>query len=73
MIDPNWFSPTADAIRTVIDCLPADVQQKVFDRLQLLARVQADRGELQASYFTRAVSGEPLPEPKPKPRLKVVE
>ena len=40
-----------------------DVQQRICDRLRLLAIVQEDKKLDLASYFSRALSGEPAPPP----------
>jgi hypothetical protein len=57
------------------DCLPLESQVKIAQRLQLLAVAQEGRGDVTASYYSRALSGErfPKPEPKPKPRLRLVK
>jgi hypothetical protein len=73
MSDLNWWEPAAGAMRVIIDSLPRKTQQRIVEQLQLLAQVQADKGELQASYFSRMLSGEPYPQPKPKPNLKIVK
>jgi hypothetical protein len=57
----------------IIDVMPLEQQQKTVEHLRLAARVLEDRGELQAANFCRDVSGEPYPEPKSKPKLRVIE
>ena len=59
----DWWSPTLNAMECIIDCLPMDVQQRICDRLRLLAIVQEDKKLDLASYFSRALSGEPAPPP----------
>jgi hypothetical protein len=48
-------------METIVDCLPIDVQKRICERLRMLALVQEDRGLDVASYFSRALSGEPAP------------
>jgi hypothetical protein len=48
-------------MEAIIDCLPLEVQKKISERLHLLAIVEEDKGEHLASYFSRALSGEPAP------------
>ena len=58
------------AFEAIIDCLPVELQQRIRDRLQLLAQVQAKRGYDVASYFSRCLKdGVPKPD-KREPRLK---
>src|SRR5690242_14590668 len=57
----DWWSPTLNAMEAIIDCLEPAVQQKICERLRLLALVQEDRKLDLASYFSRALSGEPAP------------
>jgi len=63
MSDTTFWEPTMGAIECVIDCLPRKAQERIVERLQLLARVQESQGEMVASRFSRALSGEPLPTP----------
>lgn len=57
----NWWEPTLAAMKAIVDCLPAETQGKIVERLRLLAIVQEDRGMDVASYFSRALSGETAP------------
>jgi hypothetical protein len=57
----NWWEPTLNAMEAIIDCLPLDVQKRICERLRMVALVQEDRGLDVASYFSRALSGEPAP------------
>ncbi len=57
----DWWSPTLNAMECIVDCLPPEVQQKICERLRLVAIVQEDRKLDLASYFSRALSGEPAP------------
>jgi len=59
--DLTFWTPTLHAMEAIIDCLPTDVQQRICERLRLLAIVQEDRKLDLASYFSRALSGEPAP------------
>jgi hypothetical protein len=61
------------AMEIIVKCLPPETQRTIMGQLQLLAKVQADAGMINASYFTRALSGESPPTPKPKPRLVLVK
>jgi hypothetical protein len=49
MSDTTFWEPTMGAIECVIDCLPRKAQERIVERLQLLARVQESHGELVAS------------------------
>lgn len=49
----------------ILDALPDNKQAEINDRLQVLARAQELRGNKTASYFARAVSGEPPPAVEP--------
>jgi hypothetical protein len=75
MSDLTFWEPTMGAMETIVDCLPRETQQEIRRRLQLLAAAQEDRGDMTASYYSRALSGErfPKPEPKPKPHLRLVK
>jgi hypothetical protein len=48
-------------MEAIIDCLPPEVQQRICARLRLLALTQEDKKLDLASYFSRALSGEPAP------------
>jgi hypothetical protein len=76
MIDSQWWESTAGVFEAIIGCLPPEVQEKIVERLQLLARVQADKGLDVASYYSRMMSGEAPPGlqagPPERPKLKVV-
>lgn len=61
MAELDWWSPTLNAMEAIIDCLPVETQKRIVERLRLLALVQQDRGLEIASYFSRALSGEPAP------------
>ena len=61
------------AMETIVKCLPPETQRTIMGQLQLLAKAQADAGMINASYFSRALSGEPPPTPKLKPKLVLVK
>jgi hypothetical protein len=67
----DFWDPVVNCMGIIIDALPAEKRLEVVERLQLLAEVFADRGDLMASNFARALSGEPFPAEKPK--LRIVE
>jgi hypothetical protein len=69
----DFWVATRAAFSAIIDSLPAEQQAKVLDQLQSWARVLTDKGELQAAYFCRDLSGEEFPQPQPKPDLKIVD
>ena len=71
----DWWQPTFTALTAIIDVLPPEQREKIVDQLQLMAEVNANRGDQQAEYFCRALSGEEWHQPAPKPRnhLKVVK
>jgi hypothetical protein len=56
--DLNWWSPVAAALHAIIDTMSPEQQDKAIAQLQVTARVLEDRGELQASYFCRALAGD---------------
>jgi hypothetical protein len=67
----DYWEPTMGALEAIVDCLDVRTQQKIVERLQLLAQVQADRGLVEASYFSRCLSGEPYPgEESEQPKTK---
>lgn len=68
----DYWESTIGPLGIIIDCLPREMQKEIVERLQLLAQVYGDRGDLTASYYARALSGEPFPVPKPRPKLTVV-
>ena len=57
----DWWEPTLNAMEAIIDCLPPETQKRICERLRLTAIVQEDRKLDLASYFSRALSGEPAP------------
>lgn len=57
----DFWEPCLNAMGAIIDCLPPETQQRIVERLRLLAIVQEDRKLDLASYFSRALSGEPAP------------
>jgi hypothetical protein len=75
MTDLTFWEPTMGAMEVIVDCLPRETQVKIAQRLQLLAVAQEDRGDMTASYYSRALSGErfPKPESKPKSHLRLVK
>jgi hypothetical protein len=73
MSDTTFWEPTMGAMECLIDCLPPKAQERIVERLQLLARVQESQGDLVASRFSRALSGESVPVPRPKPNLRLVK
>jgi hypothetical protein len=73
MSDMTFWEPTMGAMEAIVDCLPRETQQYIVERLQILTRVQETRGLTTASYFSRALSGEPSPAPKPKTKLVVIK
>jgi len=73
MSDLIWWEPTMGAMEVIVDCLPRETQERIVQRLQLLAVAQEDRGDVTASYYSRALSGEPFPKPAPKPHLRLVK
>jgi hypothetical protein len=73
MSELAFWEPTLGAMEVIVDCLPPDTQRRIIERLQLLAKVQEERGYTTASYFSRALSGESCPMPKPKPKLVIVK
>jgi hypothetical protein len=56
------------AIDAIMDCLPRETRERIVQRLQLLAVAQEGRGDVTASYYLRALSGERCSNPEPKPR-----
>jgi hypothetical protein len=84
MSDYDYWQPTIGAMGAIIDCLPCETQQKIAEHLQLLGQVAKDRGDLDASYYARVLSGErtidvvadnhpAISHPRPRPQhLKVV-
>ena len=56
-----WWEPTLNVMEAIIDCLPPETQKRICERLRLTAIVQEDRKLDVASYFSRALSGEPAP------------
>jgi hypothetical protein len=66
-----WWDATLPALECILDCLPEDVQNRVCERLRLVAVTLQDRGLLGASYYLRSLSGEPSPGPGPIPRLSL--
>jgi hypothetical protein len=75
MSDMTFWEATMGPMDIIIGVLPLELQKKIVERLQDLAVVQADRGDMVASYFSRALSGEPYPEEptKPAPRFTVIQ
>jgi hypothetical protein len=77
MTDLTLWTPTMSAFDAILDCLPREIRERVVQRLQLLAVMQEQRGDVTASYYLRALSGERCPklEPESKPRshLQVVK
>jgi hypothetical protein len=57
----DWWEPCLGGLGAIIDCLPLETQKRITERLRLLAIVQEDRKLDLASYFSRALSGEPAP------------
>jgi hypothetical protein len=62
-LDPNldFWEPTLNAMGVIVECLPLETQKRICERLRQLAIVQEDKSQPMASYFSRAVSGEPAP------------
>jgi hypothetical protein len=74
MNDLNWWVPLRTMFLSIVDTMPPAQQAAVMDMVQAWGRVLQDKGELQASYFCRDLSGEEFPQPKPKSsHLKVVK
>jgi hypothetical protein len=63
-----YWEPTMGAMECILDCLPPEVRTRIEQRLQQLAVAQEDRGDVTASYYSRALSGERCPKPEPKKR-----
>jgi hypothetical protein len=66
MIDSQWWEATSGVLETIIFYLPPEVQEKIAERLQLLAQVQHDRGLDAASMYSRMISGEAPPQTQPE-------
>jgi hypothetical protein len=64
-----WWDATLPALECILDCLPEDVQNRVCERLRLVAVIQQDKGQKLASFYSRALSGEPPPGPGPVSRI----
>jgi hypothetical protein len=69
----DYWEPTLGAMEVIVECLPAETRRRIREKLQLTAKAQAYRGYESASYFSRALSGEPCPSLTPKPRLVIVK
>lgn len=69
----DFWIPCRAVFSAIIDSLPPEQQAKVLDQLQSWVRVLEDRNEIAAANFCRDLSGEPFPQPKPKPDLRVVK
>jgi hypothetical protein len=72
----DYWEPTMGAIECIMDCLQPEVRNRIVQRLRQLAVIQETRGDVTASYYSRALSGErcPKPEPKSKPKhLRLVK
>jgi hypothetical protein len=67
--DLTFWQPTMSAIDAIIDYLPRETRERIVQRLQLLAVAQEDRGDVTASYYLRALSGERCPKPEPKTQV----
>lgn len=72
MIDLTFWEPTMGAMDVIVSCLPRETQLLIAEQLQLLAVAQEDCGNQTASYYSRALSGEAAPQPKPKSKLAIV-
>jgi hypothetical protein len=70
----DYWEATGSAFEAIICALPTDTQWKIRAQLQARAVVQADNGEVRASYFSRMLSGEEPPVPKQdrRPKLRLV-
>jgi hypothetical protein len=67
-----WWEPLQDALGVIIDCLDLETRQRITDRLRLTAVCQQDKKLKLASFFSRALSGEPYPGAgQPVPRLSL--
>jgi hypothetical protein len=75
----DFWEPCMGAMEAIIAELPAEIQQRIRERLQVVAHAQVKHGEVAASYFSRCLSGEPHPSVMPKPdscvppRLTLIE
>jgi hypothetical protein len=67
----NWWEPMQSTLGAIIDCLDVETQKRITDRLRLVAVTLQDKGLRGASYFSRALSGEPYPGPGPVPRISL--
>jgi hypothetical protein len=57
----DYWESCGAAFEAIICALPPDIQGKICAQLQARAVVQADNGELRASYFSRMLTGEEPP------------
>jgi hypothetical protein len=57
----DYWESCGAALEAIIHALPPDTQRKIRAQLQARAAVQADNGEVRASYFSRMLSGEEPP------------
>jgi hypothetical protein len=64
----DYFRSCGDVFEALIAEMPRALQEKLRHRLRDLAVKQAEEGELQASYFSRVVSGEKPAAPQPAKR-----
>jgi hypothetical protein len=70
----SYWQPTIGPLGIIIESFPPEVQKQICERLQDLARVYEDRGDIPSSYYARALSGEEFPVPQSKgSHLKVVK
>jgi hypothetical protein len=72
----DYWEPVLGALDAIIAHLPRETQKAICEHLQALSKVQADRGMLTASCFSRCLSGEAPPHLEspvdPHPHLKLV-
>jgi hypothetical protein len=66
----DFWEPTLGAMDVIVDCLPPETRRIIARKLQTLARAQENQGLITASYFSRALSGEPAPTPQPMPQTR---
>jgi hypothetical protein len=69
--DLDWWQPLQMALGCFLDMAPREQRVAIEEQLKLAAEVCADKGNMQAANFCRALAGEKYPEPKPKPKLVV--
>jgi hypothetical protein len=57
----DFWDPVLSAFGCILDAMPLEQQTRAIEQLQLMATVQANRGDQAAEYFCRALAGEEYP------------